>query len=394
MAFLPFAVHVDPNIVSDPIAYNYVAWLLDQPGWSPILYPPLIFYTAAAFLFPMLTVSLLPEFPLGAVPGDLMAWLSSPYIFRTLTLTRVWYIGFDLLGAIFLWRIFRHEPRKARRALAFWLFNPIIIYDAYIHGQLDVMPLLFVVLSLYKARGGRARWAAFWMGIGACYKNFPFFFLLPLVIILAKSWRERLVLLLCGVVPYMLLWIPFAGSYSASVGIYPDRFFKAGYDLGFGARIYLFFIFYAALLWYLYHRKAHTLADLWRACFAILLIYYQFGYFDLHYWSWIVPFAAIYWVERPKEARPFYIVVLACLLVLTAPAPLARFLAPISPGFFLRLPSLLEALNPYLPMLFIINVVRSMLAGTCFYLACKLVRDMPTTLDFGTAAGNSASSDG
>jgi hypothetical protein len=57
----------------------------------------------------------------------------------------------------------------------------------------------------------------------------------------------------------------------------------------------------------------------------------------------------------------------------------ARFLAPISPRFFLRLPSLLEALNLYLPMLFIVNVVRSLLAGTCFYLAWKLLRDMPAS---------------
>ena len=58
---------------------------------------------------------------------------------------------------------------------------------------------------------------------------------------------------------------------------------------------------------------------------------------------------------------------------------LTCFLAPISPRFFLRLPSLMELLNPYLPMLFIVNVVRSLLAGTCFYLAYKLLRDMPAS---------------
>jgi hypothetical protein len=30
-------------------------------------------------------------------------------------------------------------------------------------------------------------------------------------------------------------------------------------------------------------------------------------------------------------------------------------------------------------MLFIVNVVRSLLAGTCFYLAWKLLRDMPAS---------------
>jgi hypothetical protein len=82
-------------------------------------------------------------------------------------------------------------------------------------------------------------------------------------------------------------------------------------------------------------------------------------------------------VEQPTEAKPFYLIIGLCLLVLLAPIPLGRFLAPISPRFFLRLPSLMEALNPYLPMLFIVNAVRSLLAGTCFYMAWRLVRDMP-----------------
>jgi hypothetical protein len=326
----------------------------------------------------MMATGLLPEFPLATLE-DPMAWFSSPYIFRTIALTRVWYLGFDFLGAFFVWRMFAPQPRKARRALVFWLFNPIIVFDAYFHGQLDVMPLLFVALSLYKAQQGKACWAAFWMGIGACYKNYPFFFLLPLVIVLSKSWRERIVLLLIGTLPYALLMAPYVGSYAANRGItiYPDHFFKAGYDLGYGARVYIFLAFYAGLLWYLHARHADTFADLWRACFALLLVYYQFSYFDFHYWSWLVPLAVFYWIERPRQARQAYVVILLCLLVLAVPAPWARFLAPISPRFFMRLPSLLEVLNRHLPTLFIVNVVRSLLAGTCFYLAWQLMREMP-----------------
>jgi hypothetical protein len=275
--------------------------------------------------------------------------------------------------------MFHDQSHKARIVLLFWLFNPLLLYNAYFHGQFDVYPLFFIVLSLYMAKRRLAGRAAFWMGIGACYKNFPFLLLLPLVLVLDKTWSGRLKLLLAGTLPYILLFIPSMGRYTWLGSHFSEYFFKAGYDLGFGAQVYFFFVFYAALLWYLYHRKAHTFEALWRACFAILLVYYQFSYFDLHYWAWVVPFAAIYWVERPREAKPFYLVIGLCLLVLLAPTPLARFLAPISPRFFLRLPSLMELLNPYLPMLFIVNVVRSLLAGTCFYLAYKLLRDMPAS---------------
>jgi hypothetical protein len=261
--------------------------------------------------------------------------------------------------------------------LAFWLLNPIIVYDAYFHGQFDVIPIFFTVLAIFLAGQERLTLAVFFIGIAACFKNYAFLFLLPAIIILSQSWRKRIVLFLIGTIPYLLFLLPYLTQYSRNVSGYGDWFFKVGYDVGFGGQVYVFLAFYATLLWYLYQRNAHTFEDLWRACFIILLLYYQFSYFDLHYWAWIIPFAAIYWVEHSAEAKPFYLVIGLCLLVLLAPAPLGRFLAPISPRFFLRLPSLLEALSPYLPMLFILNVVRSLLAGTCFYLAWRVLREMP-----------------
>jgi hypothetical protein len=275
---------------------------------------------------------------------------------------------------------------KGKILSLFWLFNPLVIYNAYVHGQFDVVPLFFIVLGLYFGKRGQAYWAAFWIGIGACYKNFPFLLLLPVTIILAETWRKRFVLLLLGTCPYLMLMLPFLARYSTSMNSYPNWFLAAGYDLGFGSRVYFFLALYALLLWYLYHHKVSAFDALWRTCFAVLLVYYQFSYFDLHYWMWVIPFAAMHWVESPHEARIFYLVVGLCLLVLITPTPLARFLAPISPRFFLRLPSLLEVLNRYLPAMFIVNVVRSLLAGTCFYLAYRLVRGIPSSQDGISAA--------
>ena len=393
LVLMPFSLHVDPRFGGDLLAINWAASsFVHNPHFGRTPYPPLAMYTIG--LFQSIWRLPLSSQPLLSKPELQVQTLSAPDLFYVLFASKALYLLLDLL-ALFLWlRIFRDDPRKRRLAWLFWLLNPLVIYTAYVHGGFDLIPVFFLALSIYFVKERKPRWAAFWLGIGACYKNFPLFFLLPLMIILAKSWRERFVLFLLGVVPYILLMMPFLGQYNASIGGYQNWYFKTGYDLGFGAQVYAFFVLYAALLWYLYHRKAHTFEALWRACFAILLVYYQFSYFDLHYWAWVVPFAAIYWVERPREARPFYLVIGLCLLVLTAPTPLARFLAPISPRFFLRLPSLMEALNPYLPMLFITNVVRSLLAGTCFYLAWQLLRDMPasrckhpqTTPDLGAAA--------
>jgi hypothetical protein len=384
LVWMPFWLHVDPSFGGDLLAISRFAssFLLDN-SVARTPYPPLALLTVGAYQFPWLS-HLYRTLP--SAPGWQQVF-SSPDIFFFLFASKTLYLLFDLSAAFFLLRIFGNDPQQRRRAWLFWLFNPLIIYGAYVHGQFDIVAIFFVVVSLWFARNGKSRWAAFSLGIGSCFKVFPFFFLLPLVLISTRTWRERLVLLLFGSVPYALFFIPFLGGYGESIRNYPNWYFKGSYDLGFGAQVYAFLVFYAAMLWYLHHRKANTFEDWWHACFATLLVYYQFSYFDLHYWAWAVPFAAIYWVERPGKAKLFYLVILACLLVLAAPTPVARFLAPVSPRFFLRLPSLLELLNPYLPMLFIVNVVRSLLAGTCFYLAWRLLGGVPGSRGDAVLAG-------
>jgi hypothetical protein len=381
---MPFSLHVDPRFTGDIAAIAKAAerWnSAERSGDGFFLYPPLAYHTFSVYLLylarPMVPKLLdKPIFGLEARYN----WLASADVFRNLFVLKTWYLLLDSAVAFLLWQMLRDRPPRVRRvALIAWVLNPLVLYSAYFHGQFDLVPVFFVVLSLFVARKGQPMWAAFWMGIGACYKNFPFFFLLPLVLILARTWLDRSKMLVVGTLPYILLFIPSIGEYGSLGTHLSGRFFRAGVELGSGSQIYFFFIFYAVLLWYLYHRRAHALEDLWRVCFSILLVYYQFSEFDLHYWVWAVPFAIIYWVERPEEATPFYLVILACLLIVSAPTPLARFLAPLSPRFFLRLPSLAEALNRYLPMLFITNIVRSLLAGTCFYLAWRLLRDMPAS---------------
>ena len=386
LLLMPFSLHVDPRFGGDLLAINWAAdSFLHDPHFGSPPYPPLAMYTIG--LFQSIWRLFLSSQSFVPIPR-LQIWkIATPDLFYVLFASKTLYLLFDLL-ALFLWlRVFRDDPRKRRLAWLLWLFNPLVLYSGYFHGGFDLIPVFFLVLSIYFVKEGRPAWATFWLGIGGCYKNYPLFFLLPLVIIFARTWREGFSLLLLGTAPYALLMIPFLGQYNAGVNSFSNLYFKTSYDLGSGAQVYIFFIFYGGVLWYLRLRKAHTSEAQWRACLAIMLVYYQFSYFDLHYWVWIVPLAIVYWVEQPREARPFYLVISLCLLVLIAPTPLGRFLAPISPRFFLRLPSLLEALSPYLPMLFLTNVVRSLLAGTCFYLSWRLLRGIPPSRGDALPAG-------
>ena len=374
--WIPFTLHTDLRFTGDIIEFNFKAFTAQSSDVRNLWYPP-IFYFSIRLIQSVISPEGLFFFHLPNQGKEAqIAILSAPEIFRTLTLLKSWYLIFDLGVAFVLWKLMNDEDKRA--ALLLWLFCPLVIYNAYFHGQFDLVPVFFVVLGLLYAKNSHANWGVLFLGIGTNFKYYPFLFLLPLIIIYAKTWKARLKLLLWGILPLIVLTIPHIQN-SIKLNKYPQWFFKASYDLGFGAQVYFFFIFYAVLLWYLFYNNPRSFESFWRTCFAILLIYYQFSYFDLHYWIWVVPFAIIYLVKYTEEAKPFYLVIGLCLIMLLASTPLARFLAPVSPRFFLRLPSLLELFNPYLPMLFLINVVRSLLAGTCFYLAWKLVRGIPAT---------------
>ena len=373
---MPFAMHTDVRFVGDLIGINKGAYgfVFEQ---KPFLYPPLAAFTAVLFQ-QILRPLIAPFFQwpyLGAEARILV--LSQPYLFRVLFAFKSFHLVFDFLILYFLAWMFYIESDRIRNILLFWLFNPIVIYNTYLHGQIDLMPLFFIVLGLYFAKRGRAAWAIFWLGIGACYKPFPLFFLPPAILILDKTWRGRLKLSLLGFGPFILSMLPYMGRYTRSISNYPQLFFKLGYDLGFGAQVYIFFVLYAVLLWYIEHNKAHTFAELWRYCFIILLFYYPMSYFDLHYYAWIIPFAAFYLAEQP-QVWPIYTFAFLGLLACLTPTPLARYFAPISSEYFLRLPSLLEALTPYLPVLFIVNVLRSFLVGTFLWLAWRIFQGLRT----------------
>ena len=88
-------------------------------------------------------------------------------------------------------------------------------------------------------------------------------------------------------VPYLVFMLALSRPYSSSTAIYPAQLFKAGYDLGSGTQVYFFFVVYGVLLWWLHQVRVPVPSSVWRVSFAILLVYYQFSYFDLHYWVWI-----------------------------------------------------------------------------------------------------------
>ena len=316
LLLIPISLHIDLRMIGDIVTMNREAHLImfNLPGGNPG-YSSLAYYTMA--LFQLLFGSMSPSVPLNVIGSQVLAeWVTNPAVFRQLFFLKIWYLLFDLGVAYLLWRMFRDDRKKARVILLFWLLNPIIIYNAYLHGQFDVVPIFFVVLALYLAKQERPALAVFFIGIAASFKYFPLFFLLPAVLILSQSWHERAKLFLLGILPFLLIILPQLDDFSRNASGFSDWFFKVGYDIGFGGQVYVFFALFTVLIWYIEYKGLQGFEALWRVCFITLLIYYPFSYFDLHYYAWLMPFTALYLVENPRIMK-LYLFALLCLLTVS-----------------------------------------------------------------------------
>ena len=374
LLLMPFTLHVDPVLGGDILAINKAAAdFIISPAQSHSPYPPLALVLIGRYQSIWVGAS---QNPFMLPVGDLPEIISSTDIFKILFYSKLLYLLFDVLAVFLLFRFYHNDPDNQYRTVAFWVFNPLLIWNAYIHGQYDILPIVLLLGSLLLLKERRFKTGMLVLSLAAALKNFAFFFLIPFALIFGRNWKERTLLFIVGITPYLFILFLFPGTYLRSVGTNFEKFFLPGYDLGNG-HVYFFIILYTMLTWFLYQRKAAAFDDAWQSGLIIMLLYYQFSPFDLHYWAWILPFALFFWITHPGKARQTFGMIFLGLLVLSLSTPLARFLAPLNPQFFINLPSPLELINAHLPMFFITNMAHSMVVGLSFYFAWEVFKRLP-----------------
>src|SRR3972149_243419 len=93
----------------------------------------------------------------------------------------------DALVAILLFKL-----TKSRLVTALWFLNPYVIFISAVHGQFDVLPTLFVLLSMFFLLKKQNLASAVSLAVGIGYKIFPVF-LLPLFLLFsARSFGKKI----------------------------------------------------------------------------------------------------------------------------------------------------------------------------------------------------------
>lgn len=354
---------------------NFYDFLSSLPKNDPILkiYPPSLFnYPPAIYFFfvgPSLLASLTGQSVNSLFIFDVQKVLGNFQLNLHLLLLKLPYLIFDLPIAFLLMRFF-DSPRKKFLAFTFWLLNPVNLYVTYLVGQFDIIPTFFVVAALTLRK--RLFWSAILLGIGASFKIYPLFLLIFLAL-LAGSFTKRLLIILLGVLPYFLTFLPFLPSPGfRSTALLANQTLKSLYaqiPLSGGESIILFPAF--LILFYLIFLYQKTnLKFLWQRFFLILLLFFIFTHYHPQWFLWLTPFFILDLIQSNfKNTLPQLLSLLSFigLLFFFDPGLTTRLFSPVFPVLY-DSPSLWGLLRPSIDPNFIRSVLQTLFVGGALYL--------------------------
>lgn len=271
--FAPFLVHAVQAGATDPWTSFLAA------GGDPAAFPYGPLY-------------LLVFVPLAAL-GDLVAGARGAELGLGLTV-----LALDALLFLTLRRLAGAE-RRSIVTLAYWL-SPVVIYIGYWHGQLDVLPVLLLTLSLLWLRQGRFAASGFALGSAVAAKlsmavGLPFVWI---YVVSARRLRSVAVRLVVASLAGLAVLAPFALSpgFRAMVLGTPERnkVFALAIAYGEGMRFYILPLVLVALVFAAWRIR--------RFNFDILFNFVGLAFFVLFLltpaspgWAlWLVPFLVMH----------------------------------------------------------------------------------------------------
>ena len=370
-----FFIHMFPNLLVSHGVVNiyelFASELSNKPGFY---YSPPVFY-----FFSAVQIAFKPILPGFSIYMDNafeiyksglatpLAYLNSFDInyFRPFFLLKLPYILFDLGVSTVIVRLVDSWP-KAKKAFLFWIFNPVVLYGTYAYGQFDIIPTFLLLLTLFLGLKKRIILAMLTIGLAATFKNFALVAILPVAFSLGKDYRNRLMLSLIGLSPFVLsLLCVYIQAPSQVLYTLIPKFYlsKTALDenvyssLSKFTRYFLLFISYISVLGFSLFAKINLKEKIIGLVTFNLLSLFAFSPVILfHYLTIVTPFLILLFADRKKFTQFFYLYIAsAAIFKLWTPIQQLGLLAPIN-NSFLYLPSTSEIISKVFPYTYLSSI--------------------------------------
>lgn len=224
------------------------------------------------------------------------------------------------------------KPYRKRLLWLYWL-NPVLIYISYIHGQLDVIPIALVMLSLRFLFKQKWTLSAIWLGLSICTKT-NLLILTPFFLLFLISHEQkphqifRYFILTVGT--FILINAPFLQDTALLKTVFENheqsKVFNFSLDYSGGMRVFV-----VPLCLLLLFIKGAEIKTFNRDVFMVFLSF-SFGVLLLFippmpgWYYWLVPFLVYFYVRETRRAFWFFWGLMAVYLAYFALIPTSDFL--------------------------------------------------------------------
>ena len=307
------AGHWDIYTYLDSLRSQLAAGLDVVENWAPN--PPLTYYTLTGWMWVTRTLGL---FNPAGWDYNSLSWWGLVQLPRALLVTKSIY----LLADVGIWLLLRAMVSNGQRRVLdlVWLFNPITLVSIYVMGQTDILSVFWVVLALRLSQRAlqngpiekrRGMLIVLCLGIGAAYKLWPLILLPLFAFFLGKRIQERLLLLATGVLPLVIVILPFIGS-TAFRNWVLFGLSSSFLNQSVGRQIQntsMFIVAWAVpvIFFYYFTEKFRSFDVLWQAVLFTLVAFFTLTLSWEFYWlTWVTPLLALA-VARAPESFLLYV---------------------------------------------------------------------------------------
>lgn len=347
--------------------YDYLSnlprdhWWVSLYGDGLFIYPPLAYWTLAAFMkllspvYPWQTFLLLID-DIGKLKLDpLWMWL--------MFLLKFPYLVIDLAG--FWWLIRRVKDKLSFTVL--WAFSLPVLFSAYMMGQFDIAVGVLILISALVSTKKFHFVSAIILGVAAGFKPFPLF-LLPF---LGQSFKEKFISVIAGLATYGLIIGPYLGSVGfknyALMASQTDKLVFAKIMVSGSQYLPIFWLGMAMLWWWNWFRPRQM--AVWGWFTAGLLLFFSVTHFHPQWFTWVSLLLIWSWIYKSKTRLP--IVILSCSFTLL----LLLFEPSLNFGLFGIDFNLFDWINKRFPADQLASMIRAVLAATSVITVINLSSD-------------------
>lgn len=316
LVFMPFAAH------NDYLSEHYRA---EQVAFGGVVYPTRLelgsHYLDALTL--RLIAPLVPEHgrlfwsPRAedqsnphAGPLQYARFAAYPRVNRALFLTKIPYLLFDLAGGLLLLHLFK-DAGKARRAFAYWMVSPVMIFSVYVFGRYEAYAAALALLSLLLVSRGQKAWGALALGLAVLFRASMLLVVPVYVMAVSAEWDRRVILGVLALLPMSLSLMVFEGAMGLSPAFVSSR--RTGFislllsSVG-TQPIYPYVVGYMSVLLGLYvwsDRSTELRRYALGGLFVLQLIFITTGH-SIVYYAWTMPFLVWLVGDDQRMAKFFW----------------------------------------------------------------------------------------